>query len=96
MDKSYFEINEEIQRALKYKKPVVALESTLISHGLPYPKNLNVAKSSIDAVPFSTPAQSLLLYSVGEHPTTSSNMSRRLVISLSSLQLYSIVPKQCL
>ena len=50
MDKSYFEINEEIQRALKYKKPVVALESTLISHGLPYPINLNVAKSSMNAV----------------------------------------------
>ena len=50
MDKSYFEISEEIKLALKDKKPVVALESTLISHGLPYPINLNVAKSSINAV----------------------------------------------
>ena len=50
MDKSYFEISEEIQIALKDKKPVVALESTLISHGLPYPINLNVAKSSMNAV----------------------------------------------
>ena len=50
MDKSYFEISEEIKLALKDKKPVVALESTLISHGLPYPINLNVAKSSMNAV----------------------------------------------
>ena len=50
MDKSYFEISEEIQIALKDRKPVVALESTLISHGLPYPINLNVAKSSMNAV----------------------------------------------
>ena len=50
MDKSYFEISEEIRIALKDKKPVVALESTLISHGLPYPLNLDVAKSSMNAV----------------------------------------------
>ncbi len=50
MDKSYFEISEEIQIALNNKKPVVALESTLISHGLPYPTNLDVAKSSMNAV----------------------------------------------
>ena len=50
MDKSYFEISEEIKLALKDKKPVVALESTLISHGLPYPINLNVAKLSMNAV----------------------------------------------
>ena len=50
MDKSYFEISEEIRIALKDKKPVVALESTLISHGLPYPINLDVAKSSMNAV----------------------------------------------
>ena len=50
MDKSYFEISEEIQIALKDKKPIVALESTLISHGLPYPINLDVAKSSMNAV----------------------------------------------
>jgi len=50
MDHLNFNINNEIQGALKNQKPVVALESTLISHGLPYPKNLEVAKASIDAV----------------------------------------------
>ena len=34
----------EVEAALKAKKPVVALESTIISHGLPRPRNLEVAK----------------------------------------------------
>ena len=50
MKKSYFQISNEIQQALKNNEPIVALESALISHGLPYPENLNVAKSSINAV----------------------------------------------
>ena len=50
MDHLNFNINNEIQEALINQRPVVALESTLISHGLPYPKNLEVAKASIDAV----------------------------------------------
>ena len=50
MYKSYFDITEEIKLALENNKPVVALESTLISHGLPYPKNLDVANSSLKAV----------------------------------------------
>jgi pseudouridine-5'-phosphate glycosidase len=33
----------EVQEALASGKPVVALESTLIAHGLPYPENLQVA-----------------------------------------------------
>ena len=37
MDKSYFDISEEIQLALNSHKPIVALESALISHGLPHP-----------------------------------------------------------
>ena len=50
MKKSYFQISKEIKQALKNNEPIVALESTLISHGLPYPVNINVAKSSIEAV----------------------------------------------
>lgn len=37
-------IAPHIKEALKLNKPVVALESTIISHGLPYPDNLEVAK----------------------------------------------------
>lgn len=36
-------INKEISQALKEGKPVVALESTIISHGMPYPKNVECA-----------------------------------------------------
>ena len=43
-------INSKINNAIKEGKAVVALESTLISHGLPYPENINVANESIKAV----------------------------------------------
>jgi pseudouridine-5'-phosphate glycosidase len=39
-----FVVAPEIRRALDAGRPVVALESTLISHGLPYPTNLSVAQ----------------------------------------------------
>jgi pseudouridylate synthase len=35
--------NEEIAGALHFERPVVALESTVISHGLPHPRNLDTA-----------------------------------------------------
>jgi pseudouridine-5'-phosphate glycosidase len=37
--------SDEVADALVNKKPVVALESTVIAHGLPYPKNLETAQS---------------------------------------------------
>lgn len=39
----YLSISEEVQLALKEGKPVVALESTIISHGMPYPQNVETA-----------------------------------------------------
>ncbi len=36
-------INPEVQKALLENKPVVALESTIISHGMPYPRNVETA-----------------------------------------------------
>ena len=50
MNKLNLIISDEVQDAITNKKPVVALESTLISHGLPYPENLDIALSSINAV----------------------------------------------
>ncbi len=44
------EIAPEVASALASGRPVVALESTLISHGLPYPQNLEVAAASEAAV----------------------------------------------
>ena len=39
----YLEISPEVQAALAAGKPVVALESTIISHGMPYPQNVETA-----------------------------------------------------
>ncbi len=44
------DIGLEVSAALGDGRPVVALESTLISHGLPYPHNLEVARASEAAV----------------------------------------------
>jgi len=39
----YLQISEEVKTALSENKPVVALESTIISHGMPYPQNYETA-----------------------------------------------------
>lgn len=39
----YLDIHPEVQKAIDEKRPVVALESTIISHGMPYPKNVETA-----------------------------------------------------
>ena len=39
----YLDVAPEVQAALQQGKPVVALESTIISHGMPYPKNVETA-----------------------------------------------------
>ena len=39
----YMDINPEVKKALEEGRPVVALESTIISHGMPYPQNKDTA-----------------------------------------------------
>lgn len=39
----FLQISPEIQQALQNNQPVVALESTIISHGMPYPQNVETA-----------------------------------------------------
>jgi len=39
-----FRLSDELTAALRSKQPLVALESTVISHGLPYPQNLETAR----------------------------------------------------
>ena len=41
--KRYLSVSPEVQSALEENRPVVALESTIISHGMPYPKNVETA-----------------------------------------------------
>jgi len=40
----YLDIHEDVAKALAENKPVVALESTIISHGMPWPENAETAK----------------------------------------------------
>ncbi|OVZ86456.1 pseudouridine-5'-phosphate glycosidase [Yersinia intermedia] len=43
MAQSYLDISPEVAQALAQNKAVVALESTIISHGMPYPQNVETA-----------------------------------------------------
>lgn len=45
MLKKYVEYSDEVKKAMEEGKPIVALESTIISHGMPYPQNIETAKA---------------------------------------------------
>ena len=47
--KAYLSVSTEVKKALAAGKPVVALESTIITHGMPYPQNLEMAQN-VEAV----------------------------------------------
>ena len=44
-DISLFNLSDELARAKAFGEPIVALESTVITHGLPKPDNLNLARA---------------------------------------------------
>ena len=44
MNNRYLDIREDLRTAISAGDPVVALESTIISHGMPYPRNVETAK----------------------------------------------------
>ena len=67
------EINEEVAAALASGQAVVALESTIISHGMPYPGNVETANAVEDAV-----------RTAGAIPATIAVISGRLKVGLSS------------
>ncbi len=50
MASEYLNIHPEILQALAEKKPVVALESTIIAHGMPYPENISTALAVEDII----------------------------------------------
>lgn len=43
-------LSQEVKEALKNNSPVVALESTIITHGMPYPENVAMARSVEDDI----------------------------------------------
>ena len=69
-------IADEVADALRDGTPVVALESTLISHGLPYPQNVEVASASERAI-----------RETGAMPATVALNGGRLLIGLSEEEL---------
>jgi len=46
----YLDISTEVKVAMEQGKPIVALESTIISHGMPYPQNLETASKVEDII----------------------------------------------
>ena len=69
-------INPEVLDKINTKKPVVALESTIITHGMPYPHNLQLAKAVEEEVRAN-----------GATPATVAVLNGNLHIGLTSQQL---------
>jgi pseudouridylate synthase len=69
---SYIQLSEEVQAALQEQRPVVALESTVIAHGLPYPSNIEAAQ-----------AMEAAIRAEGAIPATVGIQDGRIVIGLS-------------
>lgn len=76
MNHDYLMISEEIVEALNKGKPVVALESTIISHGMPYPQNIETAKMLEKTV-----------RSYGAVPATIALLNGKICVGLDNLQI---------
>jgi pseudouridine-5'-phosphate glycosidase len=74
--KAYLSISTEVKAALAAGKAVVALESTIITHGMPYPQNLAMAKAVEDIV-----------RAEGATPATIAIMDGRLCVGVSDEDL---------
>jgi len=72
----YFSISKEIEAALKIHAPIVALESAVITHGLPRPFNLELAQE-----------MESIVRSQGGIPSTIAIMNGTIKIGLSPLEL---------
>ena len=79
MNSLAFTASPEVASALAAGKPVVALESTIISHGLPRPSNLQVAREVEDIV-----------RSHGATPATIAILDGKVLIGLTDDQLVEI------
>jgi pseudouridine-5'-phosphate glycosidase len=71
-----FAFHPKVEAALKAGKPIVALESTLITHGFPQPQNLTVAQAMEEAVREN-----------GAVPATIAILQGRITVGLSAEQL---------
>lgn len=74
--KDYLLLSEEVQQAKEKGLPIVALESTIISHGMPYPENVQMAREVEEIV-----------RSQGAVPATIAIMDGKIRIGLSNNEL---------
>ena len=74
--KAYLSVSGDVKAALAAGKPVVALESTIITHGMPYPQNLSMAQE-VEA----------LVRAHGAVPATIAIMDGRLCVGVSGEDL---------
>lgn len=72
----FMDVSEEVKKALAENKAVVALESTIISHGFPYPENLECARDSEKAI-----------REMGAIPATIAMINGRIKIGLSDEEI---------
>ena len=73
------DIDEEVRDALESDRPVVALESTIVSHGLPYPQNIETARAAANAV-----------RGEGAVPATIAVLAGRLTVGMQEAELDSL------
>jgi pseudouridine-5'-phosphate glycosidase len=73
---TYMTLAEEVRVALADGRPVVALESTVIAHGLPYPTNVEAARSMEEAI-----------RSEGVIPATIGLLDGQIIVGLSPTQI---------
>ncbi|HEC2157881.1 pseudouridine-5-phosphate glycosidase [Staphylococcus delphini] len=72
----YIEYSQEVKQAKEDKRPIVALESTIISHGMPYPQNVEMA-NNVEQI----------IRDNGAVPATIAIMDGRIKIGLEKAQL---------
>ena len=70
------QLSDAVKTALQNGQPVVALESTIISHGMPYPQNIECAAEVESAV-----------LSAGAQPATIAVIDGRLAVGVSQEDL---------
>ena len=76
MNTKYLSVTPEIQAALAEGRPVVALESTILSHGMPYPENLEFSHKVEE-----------IIRAEGAIPATTAIIGGKLKVGLNSEEL---------
>lgn len=80
---NYLEFSKEVTDALEKKLPIVALESTIISHGMPYPQNIKMAEKCEEIIRMN-----------GAVPATIAIMDGKIKIGLEKKDLHTLATAQ--